>query len=58
MKRSDVVNFMMNSLKEYYQTNASEEGARIDEGLSFILSRLEEENLVVQDWDLEEDDNV
>lgn len=55
MKRSEVVNFMMNSLKEYYEANASENGAAMIEGLSFVLSKLEEESLVVKDWDLEED---
>jgi hypothetical protein len=53
MKRSEVVNFMMNSLKEYYEANASENGAAMIEGLSFILSKLEEEGIVSIDFEEE-----
>lgn len=54
MKRSELVNFMMSALKEYYDNNSSENGARMDEGLSFILSKLEEEGIVSINFETEE----
>ena len=54
MKRSELINAMVESVKDYYAANA-ETGARIDDALANILTQLEEAGLIEEEWDSEEE---
>lgn len=56
MKRSTMVLLMTAALREYYEQKAViQEEARLDEGMNFVLSKIEEAGLTdIVEWESEE----
>ncbi len=56
MKRSTMVLVMTSALREYYESKAGvQEEAKLDQGMDFVLSKIEEAGLGdIVEWDPEE----